>query len=45
MRITLCTLGDGEYELSQFRGSDRILSPTFPDIELTVEEIFQANAS
>ncbi|MDB9527504.1 Uma2 family endonuclease [Oscillatoria sp. CS-180] len=40
--LTVCTLVDGEYELSQFRGSDRILSTTFPDLQLTVEQVFNA---
>jgi Uma2 family endonuclease len=39
--FTLCTLIDGEYELQQFRTSDRILSPTFPDFSLTVNQVFQ----
>lgn len=35
-------LVDGEYLSSQFRGEDRILSPTFPQINLTVKQIFSA---
>lgn len=38
--FTVCTLVEGEYELQQFRDSDRILSPTFPDLPLTVNQIF-----
>ncbi len=38
--FTICTLVDGEYELNQFRGSDRLLSPTFPALQLTVDPIF-----
>ena len=38
--FTVCTLVDGEYELQQFRGTDRILSPTFPDLQLTVDKLF-----
>ena len=46
--FTICTLVDGEYELNQFRGTDsltetlcdRLLSPTFPDLQLTVDQIF-----
>lgn len=30
--FTVCQLVDGEYELQQFRASDNLLSPTFPDI-------------
>lgn len=46
--FTICTLVDGEYELHLFRGNDslaetlcdRLLSPTFPDLQLTVDQIF-----
>ena len=38
--FTVCTLVDGEYELQQFRRTDRIISPTFPDLQLTVDQIF-----
>jgi len=38
--FTVCTLVDGEYEMQQFRGDDRILSPTFPELSLTVNQIF-----
>jgi Uma2 family endonuclease len=38
--FTVCQLVDGEYELKQFRGSDRIVSPTFPDLMLTVNQAF-----
>jgi Uma2 family endonuclease len=34
---------DGEYQVSQFRGSDKIISPTFPDLNLTAEQVFNAN--
>ncbi len=42
--ITVCTLVEGEYELQQFRGSDRVLSPTFPDLHLTAEQIFKTGS-
>ncbi|WP_341738842.1 Uma2 family endonuclease [Microcoleus sp. CAWBG640] len=35
-------LVDGEYQSSQFRGDDRVLSPTFPQLNLTVQQIFSA---
>ncbi|MCC3409552.1 MAG: Uma2 family endonuclease [Microcoleus sp. PH2017_10_PVI_O_A] len=35
-------LVDGEYQLSHFRGTDRIVSPTFPELNLTVQQIFSA---
>ena len=38
--VTVCTLVDGEYELEQFRGGDRILSTAFPDLNLLVEQVF-----
>ncbi|MBD2410530.1 hypothetical protein FACHB389_14415 [Nostoc calcicola FACHB-389] len=31
---------DGEYQVSQFRGSDKIISPTFPELKLTAEQVF-----
>lgn len=33
---------DGEYQVSQFRGSDKIISPTFPELNLTAEQVFNA---
>jgi Uma2 family endonuclease len=33
---------EGEYEVQQFRGSDRLLSPTFPDLTLTADQVFAA---
>jgi Uma2 family endonuclease len=38
----VCELVDGEYQITLFRGSDRIVSPTFPGLELTVEQVFAA---
>jgi len=35
-------LVDGEYQVSQFRGSDRVVSPTFWQLNLTVKQIFSA---
>jgi Uma2 family endonuclease len=31
---------EGEYEVQQFRGSDRLLSPTFPSLTLAAEQVF-----
>jgi Uma2 family endonuclease len=39
--FTVCSLIDGEYETQRFQGSDRIFSPTFPDLSLTVDRVFQ----
>ncbi|MDZ7964360.1 MAG: Uma2 family endonuclease [Nostoc sp. DedSLP03] len=40
--VSLYTLIEGEYQVSQFRGSDHIISPLFPELNLTAEQIFQA---
>lgn len=42
--ISIYELVNGEYRVSQFRGNDRILSPAFPDLNLTANQIFQAGA-
>lgn len=40
--LSVCELVDGEYQMTQFRGNDRIISPAFPDLELTAAQIFDA---
>ena len=40
--ISIYQLVESEYQVSQFRKSDRILSPTFPQLNLTAQEIFDA---
>ncbi|MBW4676998.1 MAG: Uma2 family endonuclease [Desmonostoc geniculatum HA4340-LM1] len=40
--ISIYQLIDGEYQFIQFRGTARIISPTFPELNLTAEQIFQA---
>ncbi|WP_250125814.1 Uma2 family endonuclease [Chroococcidiopsis sp. CCMEE 29] len=40
--ISVYQLVDDEYQVSQFRGDDIILSPTFPSLNLTAEQVFQA---
>jgi Uma2 family endonuclease len=41
--ITIYSFNDEcEYQGKQFRGNDRIESPTFPELNLTAEEIFAA---
>ncbi len=40
--LSVCEWMDGEYEVRQFRGSDRIISPTFPDLMLTAEQAFRS---
>ncbi|MBW4663154.1 MAG: Uma2 family endonuclease [Chroococcus sp. CMT-3BRIN-NPC107] len=39
--ISIYQLVEGEYQVSQFRKSDRIVSPMFPELALTAQEIFQ----
>ncbi|OLP20151.1 hypothetical protein BST81_01575 [Leptolyngbya sp. 'hensonii'] len=40
--VSIHSLTDGEYQITQFRTGDRLLSPTFPDLELTADELFSA---
>lgn len=40
--ISVYQLVDGEYEITQFRGDDRIQSAAFPELKLTAQQIFQA---
>ncbi|MBW4612702.1 MAG: Uma2 family endonuclease [Desmonostoc vinosum HA7617-LM4] len=40
--ISVYVLVEGEYQITQFRGNDRIQSATFPELNLTVEQISQA---
>jgi Uma2 family endonuclease len=35
--ISIYYLVDGEYDLHQFRSNERIVSPTFPDLELSID--------
>ncbi|BAB76551.1 Uma2 family endonuclease [Anabaena sp. FACHB-709] len=38
--ISVNYLIDGEYQVSQFRQGERIQSPTFPELDLTADQIF-----
>ncbi len=40
--LSVCTLVNGEYEIQQFRGSQTIVSPTFPGLELMAEQVLKA---
>ncbi|NQE36327.1 Uma2 family endonuclease [Microcoleus asticus] len=40
--ISVGNLVDGEYQILKFRENDRIVSQTFPDLNLTANQIFQA---
>ncbi|MEZ2248362.1 Uma2 family endonuclease [Microcoleus sp.] len=42
--ISICNLVEGEYQIVKFRDNDRIVSQIFPDLNLTANQIFQANA-
>jgi Uma2 family endonuclease len=37
--LSVCTLVDGDYEIQQLRGSEAIVSPTFPGLKLTAEQV------
>ena len=41
--IFVCELIDGEYQMTPFRGTDRIVSPTFPQLNLTVQQVFDSD--
>jgi Uma2 family endonuclease len=40
--MRVLALKDGAYQSREFRGSDRVLSPTFPELQLTAEQILRA---
>jgi Uma2 family endonuclease len=40
--IFVCELIDGEYQMSPFRGSDQIVSPTFLQLNLTAQQVFDS---
>ena len=40
--LSICTLVDGEYEIQQFRDNQFVVSPTFPDLKLTAEQVLRA---
>ena len=40
--ITICELVDGEYQTTQFQGDRSIVSPLFPDLNLTAQQIFDS---
>ena len=42
--ISIYSLVDGEYQVSHFRGDDSIVSPTFPELSLTANQIFQVGS-
>ncbi|MFQ4142560.1 Uma2 family endonuclease [Chlorogloeopsis sp. ULAP02] len=40
--IFVCELVDGEYQMTAFQGNTAISSPTFPQLNLTTQQIFDA---
>ncbi len=40
LKISILTLVDGFYDVVEFRGEDAIAFPTFPELKLTVAQIF-----
>jgi Uma2 family endonuclease len=40
--ISIYSLVEGEYQVSQFKDDDKIISPTFPELNLTANQIFKA---
>jgi Uma2 family endonuclease len=40
--LSVCQLVDGEYQIKQFRGDDRVESLAFPELNLTAELMFRA---
>jgi Uma2 family endonuclease len=43
--ISIYQLIDDEYQVSQDRGADRIVSPTVSELNLTAEQIFESRTS
>lgn len=42
--FSVYSLIDGEYEVRRFRADERIISPTFPELNLTVAQVFAAGS-
>lgn len=42
--VSIYYLVDGVYKITPFRGTDRIVSPTFPELNLTAQQIFNSAA-
>jgi Uma2 family endonuclease len=40
--VTVCTLLEGFYDALEFRGEERIISPTFPGLDLTAARVLAA---
>ena len=42
--ILIHELIEGEYQVTSFQGDDRIISPNFPELTLTANQVFQAGS-
>lgn len=40
--IFVCELVDNEYKMNKFQGNSRIISPNFPQLNLTAQQVFDA---
>ncbi|MBE9014128.1 Uma2 family endonuclease, partial [Pseudanabaenaceae cyanobacterium LEGE 13415] len=40
--LSIYQLVDGIYEVCRFRGNDTIISPTFPNLQLTANQVLRA---
>jgi Uma2 family endonuclease len=40
--ISVYQLVEGEYQVNQFRGTEQVISPAFPELALTAAQVFQA---
>lgn len=40
--ITICELIDGDYQMTAFRANNLIVSPLFPELNLTAQQIFDS---
>lgn len=40
--ISVCNLVDGEYQISKFRDDEQVISQTFPELNLTANQILKA---
>lgn len=45
LQVTVFTLNEGMYDRTEFRGGDRVQSPTFAELALTADDILQAGAA
>ena len=41
--LSICTLVEGEYDVQPLRGHEQIVSPTFPALRLTAEQVLKAS--